>query len=65
MGTLHEKWTFLFQIQTIRLVKATILIAKRKSMNWTTRLTKHKLPALVRVRISPIYRRKRSSLFYD
>lgn len=56
---------FLFQIHTIRLVTATFLIAKRKTMNWTTRLTEPKLRALVRVCISSIYQRKRSRLFYE
>jgi hypothetical protein len=53
-NTLKHDWSrpakrrlLLFQMQTIRLVTATFLIAKRKSMNWTPKLTKHKLPALV------------------
>jgi hypothetical protein len=32
--------SFLFQIQTIRLINATFLIAKRKSMNWTDEVDK-------------------------
>jgi len=34
-------------------------------MNWTARLTKHKVRALVWVCISLIYQRKRSHLFYE
>jgi hypothetical protein len=52
-------------MQTIRLVNATFLIAKRKSMNWTERFADHTLPALVGVCNQLIYQRKRSRLFYD
>jgi hypothetical protein len=34
-------------------------------MNWTMRLTKYKVRALVGVRLSWAYRRKRSFLFYE
>jgi hypothetical protein len=57
--------SFRFQMQTIRLVNATFLIAKRKSMNWTESLSNHTLPALVGVCCLVISRRKRSRLFYD
>jgi hypothetical protein len=43
----RNEWTspeksrlFLFQMQTIRLINATFLIAKRKSMNWTGEVNK-------------------------
>ena len=39
-GAHQENGPFLFQIHTIRLVNATFLIAKRKSMNWTGEVNK-------------------------
>jgi hypothetical protein len=39
--------SFLFQMQIIRLVHATNLIATRKSMNWTPIVTDHTLRGLV------------------
>jgi hypothetical protein len=59
------KWPFLFQIHTIRLADTTFLIAKRKTMNWTAWLTKHKVRALVGACRAAAYRRKRSHLFYE
>ncbi len=56
---------FRFRIQRIRVVNATILIASRKSMNWTPRSLNRKVPALVGVCFSSAYQRKRSCLFMN
>ena len=59
-GALAPRGPLLFQMQPIREVQPTFLIAGRESMNWTGRSTKHKLSALVGVCWSMAYRRKRS-----
>src|SRR5271169_4601653 len=59
------KQPFRFQIHTIRLLIATFLIAKRKSMNWTRDSAPLNLLALDRVYPSLAHRRKRSRLFYE
>ncbi len=60
-----QKEPFRFQIHSIRLLIATFLIAKRKSMNWTRAEPAFNLLALDRVYPSLAYRRKRSCLFYE